>query len=157
MGIGDNVNNNEGVIYVDDDNGSIMAVVIKDSCDLDGVKFLTPDDYSQQLAFMHHPQGHVILPHVHNVVKREILYTKEVLIIKKGVIRCDFYDDNKNYLKSIQLEKGDIILLVSGGHGFECIEETIMIEVKQGPYAGEGDKTRFEQYKGDLRMVKYDR
>lgn len=135
---------NNGILNVFDNKNEILAMIIKNDYFCDGINFITPSDYSQQMAYMHHEKGHIIAPHIHNEVKREIYYTKEVLIIKKGKIRCDFYSDNKEYLKSIILNEGDIILLVSGGHGFVCLEETIMIEIKQGPYAGEGDKTRFE-------------
>ena len=138
------------IIHVRDDNEQILAMIIKDDYSCDGINFITPDDYSQQMAFMHHKKGHVILPHVHNEVKREIYYTKEVLVIKKGKLRCDFYSDKREYIKSIILSDGDIILLVSGGHGFVCLEETFMVEIKQGPYSGEGDKTRFEEFKGDI-------
>lgn len=136
-----------------DNNGNALAIVIKHDYDKKGITFCTPDDYSQQMAFMHHDKGHVILPHVHNEVKREVLFTKEVLVIKRGKLRCDFYTDDHEYIKSIILESGDVILLASGGHGFECLEETEMYEIKQGPYAGEMDKTRFEPAdKGELRI-----
>jgi len=127
-----------------DNAGKTLAIVIKHDFDEKGITFCTPDDYSQQMAYMHHPAGHVILPHVHNKVKREVLYTKEVLVIRKGRLRCDFYTDDHEYIKSIELESGDVILLASGGHGFVCLEETEMYEIKQGPYAGEADKTRFD-------------
>lgn len=93
---------------------------------------------------MHHPAGRTIDAHVHNVVHRNVVYTQEVLFIKKGKLRVDFYDDYKDYLESRILEAGDTILLTSGGHGFKVLEEVEMIEVKQGPYSGDMDKTRFE-------------
>ncbi len=127
-----------------DEEGKTLAIVIRHEFNKPGITFCTPDDYSQQMAYMHHPAGHVILPHVHNEVKREVLYTKEVLVIKKGKLRCDFYTDDQEYIKSAELVSGDVILLASGGHGFVCLEETEMYEIKQGPYAGEKDKTRFE-------------
>lgn len=130
--------------HIKGNDDEIRAIIVRNSYSKPGITFVTPDDYSQQLAYMHHPKGHVILPHVHNEVKREVLYTKEVLIIKDGKLRCDFYDEKRTYEKSIVIGKGDVILLVSGGHGFKCLEEVEMLEVKQGPYAGEGDKTRFE-------------
>ncbi len=130
---------------IKDDNGNILAVLIRSDYNNKGISFFTPDDYSQQLAYMHHEQGHEIAAHVHNEVKREVLQTKEVLIIRKGKLRCDFYTDNKEYLKSIIINSGDVLLLASGGHGFTCLEETEMIEVKQGPYTGDKDKTRFEK------------
>jgi mannose-6-phosphate isomerase-like protein (cupin superfamily) len=92
---------------------------------------------------MSHPKGKVIQPHSHNPLSREVFYTQEVLFIKKGTLRVDFYDTDHAYLDSRTLRTGDVILLASGGHGFETLEETEMIEVKQGPYAGEQDKTRF--------------
>jgi mannose-6-phosphate isomerase-like protein (cupin superfamily) len=110
---------------------------------VDGIKFFTPDDYSQQLAYMNRPQGYVITPHIHNSVPRQVYFTKEVLFIKSGKVRVDFYDDDQIYLESRIVAAGDIILLAYGGHGFEMLEASEIIEVKQGPYAGEADKTRF--------------
>ncbi len=134
----------DGILTIKGEKEEVLAMIIRNNYSCNGINFITPNDYSQQLAYMHHEKGHVIIPHVHNEVKREIFYTKEVLVIKEGKIRCDFYSDEKKYLKSVILSSGDIILLVSGGHGFTCIEETTMVEIKQGPYAGDGDKTRFE-------------
>jgi len=125
-------------------NDQILAIIIKHDYSSNGLTFFTPDDFSQQLAYMNHPKGKTIKPHVHNIVKREVLYTKEVLIIKKGKVRTDFYTDDKKYICSRTLETGDIILLAAGGHGFEMLEDTEMFEVKQGPYAGENDKIRFD-------------
>lgn len=93
---------------------------------------------------MNRPSGYVIPPHVHNPVQREVYFTKEVLYIKSGKVRIDFFDDEQNYLESSILEHGDVVLLAFGGHGFEMLEPSEMIEVKQGPYAGDQDKTRFE-------------
>jgi mannose-6-phosphate isomerase-like protein (cupin superfamily) len=121
----------------------ILAIIIDDKFSEEGISFFTPDDFSQQFAFMKHPKGKEIFPHVHNPVKREVHYTKEVLFIKRGKLRVDFYDDDKNYLESRILNAGDVILLSTGGHGFTVLEDLEMFEVKQGPYAGDSDKTRF--------------
>jgi uncharacterized protein YjlB len=125
-------------------NNQILAIIIKHDYSNNGIAFFTPNDFSQQLAYMNHQQGKIIQPHVHNIVKREVLYTKEVLVIKKGKVRTDIYTDDQEYVCSRILESGDIILLAAGGHGFEMLEDTEMFEVKQGPYAGKNDKTRFE-------------
>ncbi len=124
-------------------NGKLLGIIISNKYNEPGIHFFTPDDFSQQLAFMKHPSGKIIQPHVHNEVKREVHFTKEVLFIRRGKLRIDFYTDEQNYIESHLLETGDVILLSEGGHGFELLEETEMIEVKQGPYAGENDKTRF--------------
>ena len=121
----------------------LIAIIIKNNYKCEGVDFITPNEYSQQLAYMHHPAGKTIDAHVHNLVHRNVVLTQEVLFIKKGKLRVDFYDDYQDYLESQILEAGDVILLTSGGHGFEVLEEVEMIEVKQGPYSGELDKTRF--------------
>jgi len=97
---------------------------------------------------MNRPAGYKIPPHIHNKVPREVLFTQEVLFIKKGKVKIDFYDKNRVYMDSRVLGTGDLILLASGGHGFEMLEPTEMIEVKQGPYRGDSDKTRFEGNKG---------
>jgi mannose-6-phosphate isomerase-like protein (cupin superfamily) len=124
-------------------NNQLLGIIISNAYSEEGIHFFTPNDFSQQLAFMKHPLGKIIQPHVHNPVKREVHFTKEVLFIRKGKIRIDFYTDDQKYIESHVLETGDVILLSEGGHGFEILEETEMIEVKQGPYAGEMDKTRF--------------
>ena len=121
----------------------LVALIVPSDYSFDGIKFFTPDNLSQQLAYMNRDAGYRIEPHVHNDVKREVVNTREVLMIRKGKVRVDFYDDNKNYIESRILKTGDVILFASGGHGFEMIEKTEIIEVKQGPYAGDKDKTRF--------------
>ncbi len=123
--------------------GKTLAIIIRNDYTKDGVEFFTPNDFSQQLAYMKHPKGKRIDAHTHNVVPREVSYTKEVLVIRKGKLRVDFYEDNQTYIESHIVEQGDIILLAFGGHGFECLEEVEMIEIKQGPYLGEQDKVRF--------------
>jgi hypothetical protein len=123
---------------------SIIAIIIRSDYHKDGIEFFTPGDFSQQLAFMNRPAGYKIAPHIHNKVQREVFYTQEVLFVKKGKVKVDFYDDAQNYFESRILESGDVILLASGGHGFEMLEQTEMIEVKQGPFAGDKDKTHFQ-------------
>ena len=135
-------------------NGRVLATVIRARHQMEGISFYTPSDFSQQLGYMNWPSGHVIKPHVHNPVPREVQYTKEVLFIKTGRVRVDFYDDNQAYLESRILEAGDVILLAYGGHGFQMLESTEMIEVKQGPYAGENDKTRFDGINLDEVTIK---
>lgn len=121
----------------------LLAIVVTSGYTCEGVNFLTPNEYSQQVAYMNHPAGKKIDAHIHNLVHRNVVLTQEVLFIKKGKLRVDFYDDYEDYQESIILGMGDAILLVSGGHGFTILEEVEMIEVKQGPYSGDMDKKRF--------------
>lgn len=124
-------------------NNELLAIIVTNNFNDKGIHFFTPGDFSQQLAYMKHPTGKIIDPHVHNPVKREVHYTQEVLFIRRGKLRVDFYDEKQNYIESRDLESGDVILLIKGGHGFKVLEDVEMFEVKQGPYAGDKDKTRF--------------
>jgi mannose-6-phosphate isomerase-like protein (cupin superfamily) len=124
-------------------DGHLCAILLTAAHDEPGIQFFTRDDYSQQLASMSYPAGKVIPAHTHNPVRREVFYTQEALFIRKGKVRVDFYSQQREYRKSRILGRGDVLLLIAGGHGFEVIEELNMVEVKQGPYAGEMDKTRF--------------
>jgi mannose-6-phosphate isomerase-like protein (cupin superfamily) len=123
--------------------GELIAVIVPADFHAPGIQFFTPDSFSQQLAYMQHPVGKQIEPHVHNPVPRAVNHTLEVLFVRRGRVRVDLYSRAQAYLESRELHGGDVILLASGGHGFEFLEETEMIEVKQGPYAGTLDKTRF--------------
>ena len=124
--------------------GQQLAIIVYDNFEESGVHFFTNAGMSQQLAYMNHPKGKMIDPHVHNPIKREVQYTQEVLFIKSGMLRVDFYSNSQVYLESRVLSKGDVILLMTGGHGFEVLDNLQMFEVKQGPYAGDLDKTRFK-------------
>lgn len=127
----------------------LLGLIIKASYEKDGISFFTPNEFSQQLGYMKREQGYFIEPHVHNPVERQVVWTQEVLFIKSGKVRVDFYSDEKVYLKSRVVTKGDVILLASGGHGFCMLETSEIIEVKQGPYSGDMDKTRFNPIKED--------
>ena len=137
-----------------ENDGQMLALILRAAYRAEGIAFFTPDDFSQQLAYMNRPAAYVIPPHVHNPVARRVHYTLEVLFLRRGRVRVDFYDDDQIYLQSRILETGDVILLATGGHGFEMLEDSEIIEVKQGPYAGEADKTRFEGIDADQAVIK---
>ena len=132
----------------------ILSIIIRANYKSEGISFFTPDDFSQQLAYMNRKKNYIIPPHVHNSVQRDVHFTQEVLVIKSGKVRVDYYDDNRQYLESRILNKGDVVLLAYGGHGFEMLEDSEIIEVKQGPYAGEMDKIRFEPVADEKLEVK---
>jgi len=124
--------------------GELHAIIVRREFAQPGIHFFTPNDFSQQLGVMCHPAGKVIGAHVHKPVRRTIAFTQETLFIRRGRLRVDFFGDDQAYLESRELQAGDVILLIKGGHGFLVLEDLEMIEVKQGPYAGDEDKTRFE-------------
>jgi len=132
----------------------LFSIIIRTRFEEDGIVFFTPDDFSQQLAYMKRPTDYSIPAHVHNPVSRNVDLTQEVLFIKSGRVRVDFYDNDRNYLESRILHPGDVILLAHGGHGFVMLEESEIIEVKQGPYAGDEDKVRFDEIGSDQVIIK---
>jgi hypothetical protein len=121
-------------------DGETFALILRDEYSKPGISFVTAPELSQQLAYMRHPSGKVIEAHFHHPIPRNVKYTLEVLFIKRGRLRVNFFDERHNFIDSRELKRGDVILLVKGGHGFEVLEEVEMIEVKQGPYVGDQDK-----------------
>jgi hypothetical protein len=126
------------------DGDTVLSIIIRAKYEKNGIKFFTPDDYSQQLAYMKREKDYIIAPHVHCEVKRSVQFTQEVLYIKSGKVKIDYYNDDQQYLESRTLNTGDVVLLAFGGHGFKMLEESEIIEIKQGPFTGEGDKVRFK-------------
>ena len=125
-----------------DKNNNIMALLIKNEFESEGINFLTPDDAYMQVASMKHDDQHVIIPHYHNRIPRNIDYTCEAIVMKKGRLKVYLYDNLELKYEFI-INKGDILILYSGGHGFKCIGQVSMVEIKQGPFVGAEDKTRF--------------
>lgn len=136
------------------DNEKLLSIIVRNDFKKNGIEFFTPDTFSQQIGYMKRPVNYVIPPHTHNSVKRDVHFTQEVLLIKSGRIRVDYYDDHQVYLESRILFSGDVVLLAYGGHGFEMLEESEIIEIKQGPYAGEFDKVRFDPVPKDCITIK---
>ncbi len=132
----------------------LLAVIIKVKFKQDGLKFFVPDEYPQQLGYMKRPRGYLIASHIHRPVLRRIKLAQEVLFIRKGKIRIDFYDEKKHYLESRIVKQGDIVFLAFGGHGFEFMEDAEMIEVKQGPFFKGALPIRFEPVSKDKIKLK---
>lgn len=121
----------------------LLAVVIPASHSQDGIEFFSDPGDSQQLGFMKRPAGYVVQPHWHKPVPREVRLTQEVLLMRSGRCVLDLYGQGDKVLHSVTLESGDVVWLVSGGHGITMTTECELIEVKQGPYSGDDDKVRF--------------
>ena len=122
---------------------ALIALVVRLQHEPEQTEFLTTKDMSQQVGFICNPAGAMIAPHVHNPVRRTIVGTSEAIFVRRGRVRLDLYDEDRRLVTSRALDAGDLVFLVSGGHGFEILEDAVLLEVKQGPYLGENDKTRF--------------
>ena len=117
-----------------------------------GVNFFTDKESTQQLGYMNHKKNHIIVPHRHNKRQSKVSLTTEVIILLKGILRIDFYNDKEKYLFSKKLYANDLIMLSNGGHGFKVLKDVEMIEVKQGPYSLAADKVKFD--KTDEKKIK---
>ena len=132
-------------------NSIILACILPADFACDGIRFFTPGSFSQQLGYMNRPKGYIVLPHDHNAVPRTIEWTQEALFIRRGKARLDIYlPESREYFASYILKTGDVALLAHGGHGLVMLEQSEIIEVKQGPYVGDMDKTRFTPVDEDL-------
>jgi hypothetical protein len=120
--------------------GKILAILLRKEFDEPGVHFFTPGEFSQQLGMLIHKKGKIVSRHKHKLIKREIFKTQEVLVLLYGKIRVDLFDDDANKVRTIVMKGGDSILLASGGHSVEVIEDSKIIEIKQGPYSGLEEK-----------------
>lgn len=124
-------------------SGEILAIFIPADVTIEGIEFYTDPEMDFQIGAMRRPLGHEVEPHVHSPVERDLIGTKEVLFVRSGRIGIDFYDDDKKIVTSIEMVSGDVIYLHMGGHGIRFIEESVLLEVKQGPYIQDADKVRF--------------
>ena len=117
------------------------AIVIRADESVSGIEFFSPADFSQQIGLMTRPAGYKVPAHIHNLVERKIEHTQEVLMIRRGSCEVILFNELNVESHNIVLEVGDVILLAHGGHEINMITECEILEVKQGPYAGNMDKT----------------
>ena len=136
------------------DKKKLIALIIKaKKIKKKGPNFVTPDNFTQQLGIINYPKGHFIVPHTHKRYIRKVTHTSEVLLIQKGILRTDFYNNKKKYMFSKNLKEGDVIFLHESHHGFKIIKDCSIIEIKQGPYIKLADKVLFKQV--DEQKIKY--
>ena len=125
--------------------GKTLALIVRARFNNEGVNFITDENSPLQVGVLKHPQGFKIKPHIHRASKKIINSIQEVLHVEYGRMGVNFYDDNGEQIGGAVINMGDTILLIAGGHGFDMLEDSKMIEVKQGPYEGvERDKKLLE-------------
>ncbi|MBA3065273.1 hypothetical protein FP828_02145 [bacterium] len=128
----------------------LLAIILRSNFSADKSTFFGQPEFSQQLGYIKYGKNGVIKAHCHKEVHRKIVLTQEVLFIKNGKVKINFYSEKQEFLTSRIVNKGDIAFLCSGGHGFKMLKDSEMIEVKQGPYSGhDSDKECFEGVEND--------
>jgi uncharacterized protein with PhoU and TrkA domain len=120
-----------------------LAYIIRGELMPDRTTFLTPPEFRQQVGFVVYPAGGEIKRHVHRAIERRLLGTSEVLVVRRGRCEIDIYNDERELVATRNLHEGDVMLMVGGGHGFRMLEDTVFLEIKQGPYMGQDEKERF--------------
>ena len=125
------------------DGETTLAIIVRAALSPEKTTFITPDEYKQQVGFVVYPAGGEVARHVHRQLERHIVGTSEVLVIKKGRCEMDVYNDERELVATRELKRGDVLIMVAGGHGFRMLEDTVLLEVKQGPYTGVDEKERF--------------
>ncbi|HTW93006.1 MAG TPA: hypothetical protein VMH22_15050 [bacterium] len=125
------------------DQGQTLCMIVRAAQLPERTTFLTPPEFKQQVGFVVYPAGGKIVPHLHLQLERHLVGTSEVLIIERGRCLLDVYNDSKKLVATCELQVGDLMLMVGGGHGFRMLEDTVFLEVKQGPYLNVVEKERF--------------
>jgi len=123
--------------------GQPLAYLIRAEWNPTKTTFLTPNEFEQQVGFVVYPRGGVIARHTHRDLRRNLVGTSEVLIVRQGRCEIDVYNEERQLVATRELKAGDVLLMVGGGHGFRMLEGTVFLEVKQGPYLGPDEKLRF--------------
>jgi len=126
------------------DGQTILAYIIRVRGRPTHTTFYTDDDASMQVGHIVYAAGQEIQRHLHLPIERHLRGTGEVLIVQHGRCEVDVYADDRRLIRTCPLEQGDVVISLAGGHGFRLLEDTVLLEVKQGPYPGvEAVKTRF--------------
>jgi hypothetical protein len=129
--------------FIKTEDNILTSIIIRREYIPTETSFVTNPDLAQQVGFVVYPTGGVIKRHIHKNVDRQNISSSEALIVRQGRLEIDIYDQNKSLLATRELQAGDFVLMVSGGHGFRILEAAILLEIKLGPYAGASDKELF--------------
>ena len=126
-----------------DASGVVLAYLVRGGAPPSETTFLTPHDCTLQVGHVVYPAGGEIPRHVHLPIERHLVGSTEVLLLQQGRCEVDVYTDDRRMVVTRELHVGDILIAVSGGHGFRVLEDTVLLEIKQGPYPGGTEKARF--------------
>lgn len=124
-------------------DGVELAYIIRAGFAPGQTTFLTPPEFEQQVGFVVYSASSEIPRHFHRLVTRSLEGTSEVLLVKSGRCLLDVYSDAGSLVATRELSPGDLVLLPAGGHGFRMLEDTVLLEIKQGPYMGGDEKEHF--------------
>ena len=123
--------------------GALLAMLIRRDVRPAATTFPSAPEHPLQLGFVVYPAGGEVARHRHLPLERRLTTTSEVILVREGACLLDVYDLGESLLRTWELSAGDVVLLLAGGHGFRMTQDTVLLEVKQGPYTGLAEKERF--------------
>jgi hypothetical protein len=123
--------------------GFPLTFIVHASSTPNKTTFITPPEFKQQVGFVVYPAGGEVKRHLHLPLERHLIGTSEVLIVRLGHCLMDIYNEDRELVATRELTTGDVMLMVGGGHGFRMIEDTVFLEVKQGPFMPVEEKEEF--------------
>lgn len=126
-----------------DKENKLLAIVVKKNTSKKDKDFHTDHSSEFQLASFNLKKDEIIQRHYHEKQERKIFSTNEVIVLQSGKMMLTIYDLNLEKIEDILIESGDMVALFDGGHEIKILEDSIFIEVKQGPYFEQKDKKRF--------------
>ena len=121
----------------------LLCIIVKAPTYLERTTFVTPENLNLQVGFVIYKAGEEVPRHYHKEIERTVSSTSEVINVRVGSCNVQIYDDSQNLVADRRLDVGDIVIFVGGGHGFRMNKDTVLSEVKQGPYIGIDEKTNF--------------
>lgn len=111
-----------------------------------GLNFFSEDrEFVQAGIWGSYEDGKKLSAHIHNRFERTADRTCEVLYVISGSLEARIYDLEENYADTVSVRQGEMLILLACGHGYRITSDnTTVLEVKNGPYAGAGkDRYRF--------------
>lgn len=123
--------------------GKLLAIIVRAELEPEETTFVTTPELNLQLGFVVYPEGGEVARHTHLPLERRLTGTSEVIVVREGRCELDIYAPDQELVATRELRRGDVMLMVAGGHGFRMLEDTTLLEIKQGPYTGLDEKHRF--------------
>ena len=109
----------------------------------EGLDFLTNDDSFVQVGTWKYEKGKILDAHYHNTFERKSYITQEVVLVLEGTIICNLYTTDGEFIASEEIKQNQLIIQFLGVHEYEIMDNSKVLEIKNGPYFGpDKDRTR---------------
>ena len=125
-------------------SGELVAIVSRLNDITEKRNFYTENDAEMQFASFSLPKGENIKRYKHDKQERTVYSTSEGIVVLQGCIEVILYEaETEKFLEKVKLDPGDSIVMLSGGHEINLVDDSKFVEFKQGPYDEDLDKKLF--------------